>query len=69
MSIDFFYMTENLYDEVNLTSLFFMLLESFTFLLYDQDNVLGPVKEMRLDLYCKKNKSIKILPSTQVMNM
>ena len=66
VSTAFLHMAENPYDEVNLTSSFFLLLERFTVLLYDKSSALGSVNEARLDLFCKKNTSLENLPPTQV---
>lgn len=62
----FLYMADNPCNGVNLTSPFFLLLERFTVLLYDKSSVLESVNEARLDLFCKKNKSLESLPPTQV---
>lgn len=62
----FIYMLENTYSEVDIDSPFFCLLERLTVLLYDKTSVLENVNEARLDLFCKKNRSLEHLPSTQV---
>ena len=59
-------MAENRYDEINLTSSLFLLLERFTVLLYDKSSALGSVDEARLDLFRKKNTILENLPRTQV---
>ena len=56
----FLHMVENPYNEVSLTSQFFPLLERFTILLYDKSGILNSINEARLDLFCKKNKSLSI---------
>ena len=59
-------MLENSYAQVDITSPFFLLLERFTVLLYDKTSVLESVNEARLELFCKKNKSLEYLPPTKV---
>ena len=59
-------MTENAFDEVSLTSSHFLLLQRFTVLLYDKTSNLESVNEARLDLFCKKSRSLENLPPTQV---
>lgn len=62
----FIHMLENPYTEVDGASPFFRLLERFTVLLYDKTSVLESVNEARLDLFCKKNKSLEYLPPSKV---
>lgn len=62
----FVFMLENRFTQVDIKSPFFLLLERFTILLYDKTSVLESVNEARLDLFCKRNKSLEHLPPTKV---
>ncbi len=63
----FLHMVENAFGDVSASCEFFSLLERFTVLLYDKSSVLKSVNEARLELFCKKNRSMENLPPTQVM--
>ena len=58
----FLHMAENSYNEVSPTAQSFPFLERFTILLYDMNSILKSVNEAKLDLFCKKNKSLESLP-------
>ncbi len=66
VSSAFLHMVDHPYNEISVTSSSFLLLERFTVLLYDKSSNLTSVNEARLDLFCKKKKTLENLPPTQV---
>ncbi len=67
MNQAFIHMLENPHTAVDVASPFFHLLERFTVLLYDKTSALESVDKARLELFCKKNKSLEHLPPTKVL--
>ena len=59
VSTTFLYMTENPYDEVNLTSKYIFPPWEFTVFLYDKNSVRGLVNEARTKFVLKKNNSLE----------
>ena len=60
----FLYVVDNPFQEINLPSPQFVILQRFVVLMYDETSVLDSTNEAR-GVFSKKNKSIENLPPTE----
>lgn len=60
------YLSSHPFEKISTSSMQFKSLERLTIALYDKSSSLLSVNELRMELFCKKNRQIDHLPPTQV---
>ena len=63
------YLSAHPFQELDLNSPHFQSLERLTVVMYDKSSSLMSVNELRMELFCKRNRQIDHLPPTQVLHL